>query len=274
MQSYIIFTDLDGTLLDHHTYSFDAALSALNFIRKKQIPLILVSSKTAAEMMVYQKKLNVEEYPFVVENGSAIYTKSNYFLNLGDKEVNGDYDRYVLGKTYDEIVLILAEISEQNNYIIRGFHNASREEIKNLTGLAAADLDMAMMREYSIPLFYDRQSEEILINSVDMYNLHILYGGRFMHLLGRVDKGEALKRIMKGYRNRFSNLQFKSIAIGDSHNDFAMLMAADHAILVKKHDNTHEKSQIKKHITYSSEIGPVGWNHAVLDLIQNGGCDE
>ena len=45
----IVFTDLDGTLLDS-VYSFRKALPALKAVKEKNIPLILCSSKTRAEI--------------------------------------------------------------------------------------------------------------------------------------------------------------------------------------------------------------------------------
>jgi hypothetical protein len=46
----VVFSDLDGTLLDHETYSFDAARPGLDALKSRGIPLILASSKTRAEM--------------------------------------------------------------------------------------------------------------------------------------------------------------------------------------------------------------------------------
>lgn len=45
----IIFTDLDGTLLDV-VYSYHAANEALHSIREQDIPLVICSSKTRAEI--------------------------------------------------------------------------------------------------------------------------------------------------------------------------------------------------------------------------------
>ncbi len=47
----IVFSDLDGTLLDHHTYSFQEATEALDALRKRAIPLILCTSKTRSELL-------------------------------------------------------------------------------------------------------------------------------------------------------------------------------------------------------------------------------
>jgi predicted mannosyl-3-phosphoglycerate phosphatase (HAD superfamily) len=45
----VIFTDLDGTLLDDSSYSFEPAHEALAEVRIRKIPLILCTSKTRAE---------------------------------------------------------------------------------------------------------------------------------------------------------------------------------------------------------------------------------
>ena len=46
---FVIFTDLDGSMLDAETYSFQAARPALQKLKKKQVPIILCTSKTRAE---------------------------------------------------------------------------------------------------------------------------------------------------------------------------------------------------------------------------------
>ena len=46
----LVFTDLDGTLLDHNDYGYGPALPALTELKARDIPLVLASSKTAAEI--------------------------------------------------------------------------------------------------------------------------------------------------------------------------------------------------------------------------------
>ena len=69
---FLIFSDLDATLLDHHNYSFDDALPALQLIKEKKIPLILSSSKTYEEIINIRSKLGITD-PFIYENGSGIF---------------------------------------------------------------------------------------------------------------------------------------------------------------------------------------------------------
>ena len=72
MRNYIIFSDLDGTLLDHKTYTFDPALEALSIIKSRQIPLILSSSKTRAEIERIQSHLALKD-PFIFEMDQVFF---------------------------------------------------------------------------------------------------------------------------------------------------------------------------------------------------------
>ena len=73
----IIFTDLDGTLLDHDTYSWKPAESALKLARKMNIPVIFCTSKTRAEVEIYRKSIG-NKHPFIAESGEAIFIPVSY----------------------------------------------------------------------------------------------------------------------------------------------------------------------------------------------------
>ena len=67
----LIFTDLDGTLLDHKTYDYSQISEFINFITSKAL-VIPNSSKTYEEVKTLSDSLYLSS-PFIVENGSAIY---------------------------------------------------------------------------------------------------------------------------------------------------------------------------------------------------------
>ena len=267
--NYIIFSDLDGTLLDHNTYSYAPAKEALNRIREVSIPLILVSSKTRQELLHYQNELELTGFPFVVENGSAFYTPPGYFKKFTNHRQNGDLWEYILGLDVVKIRNALEEISKKHAYEIRGFHNSTPEEISRRTGLSQQKALSAMKREFSIPVFFDTRTEKILQQEVNNYGLSVLYGGRFIHVLGGSNKGACLKKIMLGFRQKYSEINLLSIALGDSLNDFAMLEAADYPVLVKKFDGRYEDRAGLDRLIYSPEAGPAGWNRSVLALLNN-----
>ena len=69
--STVIFTDMDGTLLDHHTYSFAAAQPTLDALAARGIPVIPNTSKTFAEMTELRQKIGLNG-PFVVETAQRL----------------------------------------------------------------------------------------------------------------------------------------------------------------------------------------------------------
>ena len=108
----MIFTDLDGTLLDS-SYSYEMALPALKLVSKGNIPLIICSSKTRAEIEVIRKDLG-NNHPFVSENGGGIYISKNSKLQMPNaKYIIEETDEYYLiklGADYADLRRALAEI--------------------------------------------------------------------------------------------------------------------------------------------------------------------
>ena len=68
----IIFTDLDGTLLDTKTFKFDQISQYVKYLISIGVMIIPNSSKTKSEILNFCHELK-EELPFIVENGAAIY---------------------------------------------------------------------------------------------------------------------------------------------------------------------------------------------------------
>ena len=266
----LIFSDLDGTLLDYHSYSFAAAKPALDLVRNLNIPLILVSSKTREELIYYQDLIGLMPAPFVVENGSAVFAPPGLLDGPETRQDAQGSDYLILGKIYAELKRSLEEISQKHHYNILGFHNTSLAEIQQKTKLDKVSAQRAMNREFSIPLFFDKRAERILSREMENYQFRILYGGRFMHLLGRTDKGKAVRIIMESYKKKYPGSVISSIALGDSLNDEAMLRAADYPVLVKKHDGSYEQRIKINNLIYGPDIGPAGWNQSVLNFLAQG----
>ncbi len=148
MKKIIIFTDLDGTLLDAYTYAFDPTIPSLNLLKENNIPLIICSSKTRKEIEHYRKKLG-NHHPFISENGGGIYIPKNYFpidlynslTPLLTKEVTSDFfkksDYYVvkLGAEYSEIRKVIKDL-QKDGFLIKGFGDMKTEELANLANMS------------------------------------------------------------------------------------------------------------------------------------------
>ena len=52
---WLVITDLDGTLLNHHNYEVDAAKSVIALLKGNGIPIVFNTSKTTAESITLKK---------------------------------------------------------------------------------------------------------------------------------------------------------------------------------------------------------------------------
>jgi len=118
----IVFSDLDGTLLDHRTYDYSPALPALAKLQEKQIPLVFCTSKTAAEMIPFRKEIKNKD-PFIVENGGG------RFFHLSSNSEKGEAVAQLIG-----------------------LYQANRGGPVRSMGLGDSRNDLSMLEEVDIPV--------------------------------------------------------------------------------------------------------------------------
>ncbi len=258
----IIFTDLDGTLLDHDTYSFKKAQKVISAIKKKKVPLVFCTSKTRAETEFWQKKMGLNE-PFIVENGGAIFVPKNYFdFTFPYARATPQYVVIELGTRYKVLRKTIAEIKHHGFYI-RGFGDMRAKDIADECGLKKEQAILAKQREYDEAFNMNENDEKRVKQILRLHGLNLEKGGRYYHIMGKNDKGKALKRLLSLFKRHFKQ-GVKTAAIGDSENDFKMLNAVDIPFLVQKKDKSYATRKYKK----VKGIGPDGWAKAVKSIIK------
>lgn len=264
----VIFSDLDSTLLEHHSYSFEAARPAIELIRQLGIPLVFCTSKTRVETEYWREKMD-NHHPFIVENGAAIYIPRGYFpFPVPDAKESLDYLLIELGTPYKKLRQFLIFCRNHFAPSVRGFGDMSLKEIMSMTDLSAEMAALARKREYDEPFVVQEDKELRLIKrEAEKASLKILGGSRFNHLTGSNDKGKAILIVKDLYTRLYGPII--SIGIGDSHNDLAMLAIVDQAFLVKKDNGTYDHRVTFRGINYAQGIGPEGWREAVFLLIKN-----
>jgi mannosyl-3-phosphoglycerate phosphatase len=147
----LLVTDLDGTLMNARTYSFEAARPALTALREKAVPLILCTSETRAEVEMWRERLQISD-PFIVENGGAVYIPDGYFSFAIAGSVQRDgYHVLEFGAPYGELVRCLREAEQETNSRVIGFHDMSVAEICVRTSLPIRQAELAKRREYDEP---------------------------------------------------------------------------------------------------------------------------
>lgn len=267
----LIFSDLDGTLLDHETYKWEEAREALDLCRVHHVPVILVSSKTRAEIEVISRQIGLNS-PFVSENGGGIFFPKEVFPDppFGTVLAKSDgYWKYSLGVPYHELVSALKDLGKILGWTIRGFSDMTVEEIADLTGLNHQEAQRASKREFDEPFVLPKDMNydlHLLEKEAGKKDLRLSIGGRFHHLHGKNDKGEAVDRIIAWYRKTNSHLV--TIALGDSPNDFSMLERVEHPVLVRSSRPAPWLSDRMPGLRMTQKMGPGGWNEAVLDILK------
>jgi mannosyl-3-phosphoglycerate phosphatase len=265
----VIFTDLDGTLLDRNTYSFEAALPALHLIKQEDVPLILSSSKTRAEIEVYRKKLD-NDHPFIAENGGAVFIPVDYFSfpHPYDRESEG-YFVLELGSLHPQIIEVLESIKKETGIPIKGFSDLTEEEICSLSGLSPKEAGLAKRREYDEPFLVDGAEKEIEIvkRKIREKGMNYTRGGTFHHILGKNDKGKAVEILKELYETQFFSIF--SVGIGDSLNDLPMLSLVNYPIFLKGKDNSlPERLSPIPNLRVVNGEGSEAWNEAILNVVK------
>jgi mannosyl-3-phosphoglycerate phosphatase len=260
----IIVTDLDGTLLHPRTYSFEEAASALELIRQRDIPLVICSSKTSAEIDVYRRRLD-NTHPFISENGGGIYIPEGYFPAQGSGHKKGGYEVIALGSPYEQIRKRFVAMRERLGIAVRGFGDMSAEEVADLTGLAIEEARLAKQRDFEEPFIFPDKPDDRFLKEVEGEKLRWTQG-RFFHLMGDHHKGRAVNILRRLYERKDGPVM--TIGIGDSLNDLPFLVAVDRPVLVKKESGRHDTRIDVPGLVRTEGIGPAGWNEAVLELLK------
>lgn len=270
---YLIFSDLDGTLLDHESYSFAPSKGTLAKIARRKIPLIINSSKTLPEILDIRTALHNHD-PFVVENGAAIYIPKGLFTDY-PKPLN----TIRLGPNYSEILAILHKLKTDHDYPFTGFSELSIESISKLTGLSSTRAAMAKQRTGSEPLVWQGNCKALtlFVESLAEKGLKLLKGGRFFHAQGRnTDKAEAMHRLLELYRKNYG-VDFCCIALGDSENDRYMLEGAALAAVIRSKSEVSLKlNKSDADVIYTRHHAPEGWREAMETILKriDGGNHE
>ncbi len=274
MTHFVVFTDLDGSLLDSMTYSFDSALQALEALRERQIPLVLVSSKTRAEIEPLRRRLGHRD-PFIVENGAAVFVPQGLFeFPLERARVRYPYDVIELGLPYYMLRDVLKQVEDAVETPLRGFGDLSVEEVMHLTGLSRADAALAQQREYDEPYMVEGPPAlvEEICRQIVTRGLRWTKGGRLFHLTGDNDKGQAATLLLRCYQRQMRLHErpgrIETIGIGDSVNDAPLLAMVDHPILVQKLDGSYDPDVQVPGMIKAGGAGPAGWNQAILKILQ------
>ena len=275
MSELIVFTDLDGSLLDHSSYSFEAALPALGRLRESRIPLILTTSKTPAEILDLKRDLENPDAA-IAENGSVILLPRDLAESFSGSPAASPLSGLISAPLSDEYFIftppenityireVLGGISAK--FPFRSFGMMDAHEVSKRTGLSPESAGKALERQASEPLLWqgDPQALNEFQSFLQSQNLRLSRGGRFYHVLGDYTKSDAMKRVRRLYPDAQKG-ERTLIALGDGPNDYELLTDADFPVWITNPATNFSPPDIRG-LKISEHPGPAGWNRAILEI--------
>jgi mannosyl-3-phosphoglycerate phosphatase len=254
----LVFTDLDGTLIAHDTYSWAAARPALEALHRLGAGLVMASSKTAPEIAVLRAAVGFSHWPAIVENGAGV-------LAAGCDDAGQ-------GGHYRSLRAVLDALPARLRKHYRGFGDMTAQEIGRITGLPEATAKLAARRAFSEPGLWSGTQllRTEFLQALARAGVSAREGGRFLTLSFGQTKADRMADVIAQYH------PLHTVALGDAPNDVEMLQAADFGIIVA---NLHRAplpvlaKETQGRILRTELAGPSGWNVAILDHIARLGLE-
>lgn len=235
----LIFTDLDGTLLDDR-YDLAGAANALDAVVKLGAIAIPVTSKTRRECEALNALRRVKT-PLLFENGCGI----DWCGMSGDgaqvDASNAAADTVQIeGPGYQALCERLRRVRVHGQFQFRGFSEMCPEELSSRTGLTNDMARLALQREATEPLVWEdaNSSRLAFAEYLGMFKLNLVQGGRFWHVMPSTDKGQAAAKVVARWQQCVGSRP-ATLGCGDSPNDQTLLEYTDRCLLFPRPDGSY-----------------------------------
>ncbi|MFQ5895360.1 MAG: HAD hydrolase family protein [Nitrospinota bacterium] len=268
---YLLFTDLDGALLDHEHYDLEAARTTVDALRGRGVALICNSSKTDAEIRGYVEELGLPD-PFIAEGGSLLFCPREYFpfRPEGSRE-EGEYWVQLLGRPLEELARAFFEMREALGLPLRAAFEMSDGELQEATDLPLERIPLMRARRASVPFLCPGPGGEGELAPARQWalarGLRYARGSRFHILTGPSDKGEAAALLARMYLRVFPRVV--TVGVGDNLNDLPLLREVDHPIAIPTKSGVRPELAAVAGVRLAPAPGPAGWKAAIEALFRD-----
>lgn len=255
MTAWMVFTDLDGTLLDAKTFSFEAARSALRKLVAAKIPLVPITSKTFAEVRPLADALGIDG-PIVIESGGGIA-----------RRVGSSWRMEACGADTTSLRAAVPRIEQLANARLHLYSAMRLDEAAVASGLTGIDLRRSMQRHFDEPFLLESGSFADVEEAATSLGLRVRSGGRFHHLCGSDGKGPAARRV-RDEISASTATQLIVVALGDAPMDAEFLSIADIPIIIPRPDGTPDPvlTAMLPDARIATAAGPRGWAAAIDEI--------
>jgi mannosyl-3-phosphoglycerate phosphatase len=265
----IIFTP--ANLLGSPTRTGYPASEALAEIERRNIPLVLLTRGTRAQLEILRRKIG-HAHPFVSEGGGGLFLPDGYFaLRLEGARRAARYLCVPFGRTSQEAGAAVEDIAEQAGAEVVRYADMNAREISRNAGMSEREAEASREREFSDRFFFAGNTDFAAPSFEKIateQNWQIRHCKPFWELYSGNDEGKAVRYVMRLYREALRS-RLRSVAIGASFEDLSLLAASDQAFILPFSARDFDERLLAK-LPNSVRIdvpGAVGWNQTVLDVL-------
>ncbi len=225
MTRLAVFSDLDGCLLDAHSFDSRPVRPALELLAARGIPLVPVTSKTRAELRALAREL-VLQGPCIAESGALIA-----------QALAPDAHCALRAPPHAQLVALAHELEHACGLRLELLSEMSAARAEQTSGLSGAALERAREREASEPLLLSAGALETLALAAQARGCGLHSGARF-HLLGAAGGKGAAASDLRAQLERTAGARLWLLGLGDAPADAALLEVVDEPVLVPRPDGS------------------------------------
>ncbi|VWU50326.1 haloacid dehalogenase-like hydrolase [Hepatocystis sp. ex Piliocolobus tephrosceles] len=259
----IVFSDIDGTLLNNEHKLSKLNLEALIKAKEKGVKVVFATGRpfhSAENVLSEVKKHDINFIPGIYLNGCVTFSPN------GEKVINNYLNKELVSNIYnfclkEDILKYVVWYSIDNTYCFNTNDNINN--YINLEGLPPTiikkeDLEVSII--YKVLICADNSNFDIIFkkcknNFTPMINISNAYS-TYIELYQKSSKFEGIKEICKYYKLGLDNV----LVIGDGENDIEMLEGVFSSVTPS---NAPEK--VKKYAKY---IAPSNDNNTIHHVLQ------
>jgi len=265
----LVFTDPDGTLLEHRTHPCVPACKALRFLADQNVPVVLCSSRTRAELELIQQEFHLR-HPFISESGSAVYLPRGYFASSPGPAGIPGYDVIAFGGPHQPVAEALRRTAEALLIEVRSVTDMSLQELADGSRVSLAEARLAQLREYS-ELFRliasDPAVHSRLFDALRRAGLRCAHRGRFHHVSFGADIRRSVRTLTSLYRQQFGDIL--TVGVSDGLAEPSILCEVDVPIVVL--NPAVDLARVLRKVPtarVTTAAGSLGWDQAIFAAVQ------
>ena len=242
-----VFTSVDGTLLDAHTFEAGANRATIRRLHAAGVPVIPVSVMTLDEITPIAEDLEFK-HAMIFEAGGAIARR------VGER-----WEVEPCGPPADTLLDVILDIERRSGANLLVYSALPENEAAHLSGRWGEMLQASTHRSFSEPFVIESGDLERVRRAAAAMGFSVRHGRRFLHLCRTCDEGEAFTRLREELQCDLA------IAIGGAPVDAEFLAHAEIPIIVPGPNGKPDPELLAAvpNARVAPAPGPAGWATAI-----------